>query len=73
MAYTVGMREKDNKLGKWFMKIGTPITKFFNRLPELEPNIVTLYAMIGVFSLFYVASRIAGTETLESKLVPAAV
>jgi hypothetical protein len=73
MAYTVGMREKDNKLGKWFMKIGTPITKFFNRLPELEPNIVTLYAMIGMFSLFYVASRIAGTETLESKLVPAAV
>lgn len=73
MAYTVGMREKDNRLGKWFMKIGTPITKFFNRLPELEPNIVTLYAMIGMFSLFYAASRIAGTETLEAKLVPAAV
>lgn len=73
MAYTVGMREKDNKLGKWFMKIGTPITKFFNKMPELEPNLVTLYSMIGVFSLFYVASRIAGTETLESKLVPATV
>ena len=60
MQYVMGAREKDNKVGKFIMSVGAPISRWINKLPKFENNKTTQYSMLGVFYVLYNISKIFG-------------
>ena len=59
MAYRMGVIEKDNRLGKFIMAIGFPISRIANLLiNNKKPGVVIGYSMWGLFSVLYSISKI---------------
>ena len=63
MAYKMGAIEKDNRLGKFIMAVGFPISKAANLLiNNKKPGIIVGYSMWGLFSVLYSISKIFQKE-----------
>ena len=64
MAYKMGAVEKDNKIGKFMMIVGFPISKMANLLiNNKKPGIIVGYSMWALFSVLYSISNIFQKET----------
>ena len=67
MAFHMGMRDSDNKYGKFIMKYGTKVSKLFARTKfgDKKPSLFARYTMIAVFMMLFAGSRI--TDKLSAK------
>ena len=67
MAFHMGMRDTDNKYGKFIMKYGTKVSKLFARTKfgDKKPSLFARYTMIAVFMMLFAGSRI--TDKLSAK------
>ena len=61
MAFMMGMRESDNRYGKFIMKYGTKVSKLFagTKFGDKKPSKLARYTMIALFVLLFAGSRIA--------------
>lgn len=67
MTYLMGMRESDNKYGKFIMKYGTKVSKLFagTNFGSKKPNVFVRYMMIAALVMLFAGSRI--TDKLSAK------
>jgi hypothetical protein len=65
MQYIMGKTNKDNKAGKFIMKIGSFVSKIINKFPKknLSPSYFQKISMICFFYFIYLCSKLFGNNS----------